>query len=152
MLLRRCVALFFLVLGFTIVSDSSHSVSIDNAEPIARPELILQTGHVMRVDGIAFSPDGQLLASGSADNTIKLWDTASKREVRTLAGHTGGIKAVAFKPDGQWLASGAIDGNIKFWDVAPGKELRDLNGNGSLSSAAISSYRRSLPDGDMEKG
>src|SRR6266581_3259350 len=99
---RLSVALFFLFLACALISDPARSISREKAEPSARPELVLQTGHAMRVDGIAFSPDGQLLASGSADNTIKLWDTASKREVRTFAGHTGGIKAVAFRPDGQW--------------------------------------------------
>ena len=105
----------------------------------------------MRVDGIAFSPDGKLLASGSADNTIKLWDRTSKREVRTLAGHTGGVKAVAFTPDGKGLASGSIDGNIKFWDVATGRELRNLAANGSVSTIAYSSDGRRFAAGNMEK-
>ena len=151
LLLRRSFTLFFLFLVFALISDPARSISREKAEPIARPELVLQTGHAMRVDGIAFSPDGQLLASGSADNTIKLWDTVSKREVRTLAGHTGGIKAVAFRPDGQWLASGAIDANIKFWDVATGKELRNLNGNGSVSTVAFSPDGRWFAAGNMEK-
>jgi WD40 repeat protein len=149
--LRLCFALFFLFLVFALISDSTRSISRGKAEPIARPELVLQTGHAMRVDGIAFSPDGQLLASGSADNTIKLWDTASKREVRTLAGHNGGIKAVAFRPDGQWLASGAIDGNIKFWDVATGKEMRNLSGNGSVTTVAFSPDGRWFAAGNMER-
>src|SRR5262245_46494376 len=51
-----------------------------------RPELIVQTGHSAKVDSIAFSPDGKLLATGSWDNTIKLWVMASGSEVRTFSG------------------------------------------------------------------
>src|SRR4051794_19824932 len=54
----------------------------------ARPELVMQTGHAMRVDGLAFSPDGQLCATGSKDNTVRLWETATGRELRKLVGHT----------------------------------------------------------------
>src|SRR2546425_10392797 len=151
-LLLRCLACLSLFVAIDLVSNPVPLSSANQAAPvISRPELVLQTGHAKRVDGIAFSPDGRLLASGSADNTIKLWDTASKREVRTLTGHTGWIKAVAFRPDGQWLASGAIDGNIKFWDVATGKELRNLSGNGSASTLAFSPDGRWFAAGNMEK-
>jgi WD40 repeat protein len=67
---------------------------------------------------VAFSPDGQFLASGSWDTTIKLWEVASGREVRTLTGHTGWVLSVAFSPDGQFLASGSGDKTIKLWDIS----------------------------------
>lgn len=146
--------LFFLFLFVIagLISNFSQSFSAQvTPTKIARPELVLQTGHVMSVDGIAFSPDGKLLASGSADNTIKLWDRMTKREVRTLTGHTGGVKAVAFTPDGQTLASGSIDGNIKLWDAATGRELRILAGNGSVTTIAFSSDGRRFAAGNMQK-
>jgi WD40 repeat protein len=83
---------------------------------------------------VAFSPDGRLLASGSADNTIKLWDVATGSEVRTLTGHTDDVNSVAFSPDGRLLASGpwdktGWDKTIKLWDVATGSEVRTLTGH-----------------------
>ena len=70
-----------------------------------------------------------MLASGSWDKTIKLWDVASGRELRTLSGHRNGVTSVAFSPDGKVLASGSDDNTIKLWDVASGRELRTLSGH-----------------------
>src|SRR5262249_52488510 len=65
------------------------------------------TGHTHVVRGVAFSPDGRLLASTSDDETVRLWEVAAEEEVRKLTGHTGGINSVAFSPDGRLLASAA---------------------------------------------
>jgi WD40 repeat protein/uncharacterized caspase-like protein len=115
------------------------------------PELVLQTGHAMSVEGMAFSPDGKWLASGSLDNTVKLWEVATGREVRTFAGHTLGVKVVAFSRDGRLLASGAIDDTVRLWDVDTGREARRLQGCGSVSALALSDDGRLLASGNMEK-
>ena len=64
---------------------------------------------------LAFSPDGKILASGSYDNTVKLWDVKTKQEITTLTGHSDDVESVAFSPDGKTLASGSRDDTIKLW-------------------------------------
>ncbi len=107
-------------------------------------ELVVQSGHAHAVASVAFSPDGKILASGSYDNTIKLWDVASGKELRTLSGHSSIVKMVAFSPDGHILASGSSIDTIKLWNVESGKELRTLKGDFWHVHPALFS-----PDGKM---
>jgi len=61
------------------------------------------------VRSVSWSPDGQTLASGSYDHSIKLWDAGTGKEKATLAGHSGWVLGVSWSPDGQTLASGSVD-------------------------------------------
>lgn len=102
--------------------------------------------------GVAFSPDGQLLASRSEDGTTKLWDAVSWRELYTLPGHTGPVTSVAFSPDGRLLALGCGDGTVRLWEIANHRELYTLFGPpGRITSVAFSPDGRLLASGS-DKG
>ncbi|KAJ5520270.1 WD domain protein [Penicillium fimorum] len=91
-----------------------------SVEEIWTPELQTLEGHSGQIQSVAFSADGQLLASGSYDNSIKLWDPATGMCRYTLEGHSDNVKSVAFSADSRLLASGSYDHPIKLWDTATG--------------------------------
>ncbi|MDZ8089159.1 MAG: caspase family protein, partial [Nostoc sp. DedQUE12b] len=85
-------------------------------------------GHSNDVFSVAFSPDGKTIASASADNTVKLWNAATGKEIITLNGHSDTVFSVAFSPDGKTIASASTDNTVKLWNAATGKEIITLNG------------------------
>jgi len=94
------------------------------------------------VKSVAFSQDGRFALSGSLDRTLRLWNIAKGKEIRSFSGHTGGVNAVAFSPDGRYALSGSDDKTLRLWDVATGKTLRLFSGHtDGVSSVAFS------PDG-----
>ena len=101
---------------------------------------------------MSFSSDGKTLASGSRDNTIKLWNVETGKEIRTLSGHNEGVTSVSFSSDGKTLASGSEDKTIKLWNVETGKEIRSLSGhNSSVLSVSFSSDGKTLASGSDDK-
>jgi WD40 repeat protein len=102
------------------------------------PELQTLEGHSRWVESVAFSPDGRLLASGSDDETIKLWDPATGALKHTLEGHSGSVASVAFSPDGRRLASGSSDRTIKLWDPATGALEHTLDTHSIITNIEFS--------------
>jgi WD40 repeat protein len=98
--------------------------------------------HRDEVRCVAFSPDGKLLASGSKDKSIKLWNASTNQATATFDGRSGTVWSVAFSPDGSTLASGGMDHSVKLWDVATRRLHATLQGHsGPVHCVAFS------PDG-----
>jgi WD40 repeat protein len=76
---------------------------------------------------ITFSPDSNLLASGSYDGTIKLWGVINTTKTKDLIGHNGGICSLVFSPNGKLIASASRDRTIRLWDVISGKVIHIIN-------------------------
>jgi hypothetical protein len=94
------------------------------------------------VNNVVISSDGTRIVSGAADNTIRIWDVQTGKEINCLFGHGGGVNGVAFSPDGGRIVSGADDTTIRIWDAKSGAELACLRGHAwRVYSVAIS------PDG-----
>ena len=105
-------------------------------------------GHSESVLSVAISPDGQTVASGSGDRTIKIWQLRTGELVNTLYGHSSWVSAVAISPDGQTLVSGSGDNTIKIWQLRTGQLLRTLTGHSKwVNSVAISPDGQTLVSG-----
>lgn len=108
--------------------------------------------HQKAVRALAISPDGNFLASGSNDKTIKVWEMNAGKLIKTLIGHNGSAIAVAISPNGELLASGSGDNTIKVWHLKAGKLLFTLRGHtGWVNAVAFSPKGNLLASGGADK-
>jgi len=101
--------------------------------------------------GLAWSSDGQRLAVGLGDVTIRVWDVPSKKVMFNLRGHEKWVSSVAWSSDGNFLASGSNDTNIYIWDMSTGKMVHTLTGHtGEVNSVAWSPDDKRLASGSSD--
>src|SRR5262245_39866479 len=109
-----------LVLGLLLVAICA-GVQPTSAQDRLKIEIVPKIAHTGWVESVAFSPDGTRVLSGSWDNTLKLWDVATGRLLRTFSGHSKEVKSVAFSPAGTRALSGSWDRTLKLWDASTGQ-------------------------------
>jgi WD40 repeat protein/tetratricopeptide (TPR) repeat protein len=86
-------------------------------------------GHNNIVTTVAFFSDGNRMLSGSADKTIRLWDTGTGKEIRRFTEDMDRINSLAISPDGRQFLCGCKDGTVRLWDIERGTEVRQFNGH-----------------------
>ena len=87
---------------------------------VGMKNLICQ-GHSGPVTSVAFAPDGKTFLSGSRDNTVRVWDSATGQYLRVCEGHRNSVYSVAFAPDGKTFLSGSADGTVRVWSTETGE-------------------------------
>ena len=119
---------------------SIHGIHVWNIS--TRKKLLSLTGNDKNVLSVAFAPDGQLISSGSWQNTVKLWNTSTGALISTLYEHTDSVRCVVFTPDGQSVVSCSDDKKIRVWDVKAACSLSSGTSSNSVAALASATLRQ----------
>ncbi|EDN69616.1 WD-40 repeat protein [Beggiatoa sp. PS] len=135
----------------TILSPSTIKSNSSNRVLPTKLSKVL-TGHSGDVNAVAFSPNGRIIASGSNDNTVKLWEVNTGKEISTLSETKDDVLTVAFHPDGYLIAAGGNDQTIHLWDINTNEKTGTLVGHeGVIYSIAFSPDGQTLVSGSWDK-
>jgi len=131
-----------------IAISTSTEIAAKQLEPLAVLERDF-SAHKGYIRSVAVSNDAKWMASGSDDNTIKIWELDTGKRQTTLEGHPTGVLSVAITPDGSRVLSGSFDKSVRVWDTASGRELAKLGGHtaAARSVVALSDNARALSGG-----
>ena len=117
----------------------SASAQADNE----RPRLVVQLGHSRNILSVAYAPDDRTAVTGSDDQTARLWDIVTAKEIRRFEGHSAAVQSVAISADGRSVLTGSSDSTARLWNLATGAETRRFEHSDSVTSVAFS------PDGKL---
>jgi WD40 repeat protein len=115
-----------------------------NLSAQTQPRLVLPIGHTSNIKSAVFSPDNKLALTASSDNTSRIYEVASGKELQVLSGHISWVNSAVFSPDGKLALTASNDYTARVFDVASGKELQVLSGHISFVESAVFS-----PDGKL---
>lgn len=132
-----------LALGGAEREISTLEAKLAGAAMLGRMQVRLK-GHSDTVHQARFSPDGQRIATGSEDKSIRIWDAKTGKELRKLMGHSGPVVDVNFSPDGTKLVSASSDSTARVWDIEKGTEILQMDVSGWVLSVAFSSDGRRI--------
>jgi WD40 repeat protein len=136
---KSCVLALALSAGTTLAAEENPKV-----------EIVPQLGHSASIQGVAIAPDGKTALSISEDKTLKLWDVASGRELRSFTGQAG---PAAFSSDSTMALSASEANTLKLWDLASGRELKSFPGHADwVKSVALSPDGRLALSGSCDEG
>lgn len=149
---EQCLRCPFEILAIEALNDGKSIAWSSNFEagvwrPI--PKLPQIPGHLKETWAVAFSPDGRILATGSDDETVRLWEVGSNKLIGELTGHRATVTQVAFSPDGKRLAAGTLDQSFRIWNVESLQlvtEIKELHGD--VRALAWSADNRFLLSGE----
>lgn len=98
-------------------------------------ETVVQRGHYAAIKAAAFTPDSKFLLTGSRDKTVKLWDVATGRELRSFLGHTSTINDIDVSNDGRYFVSSSADRTARLWEIETGKLIRTFAGHEDMMTS-----------------
>ncbi len=131
-MIHRCIKFIFLAMLSGVMGLMSTNAQL-------KPKLILPIGHTSDVISAKYSPDRKYVLTASWDNTAKIWDATSGRELHSLQGHMGWVRSATYSPDGNYVLTASDDKTAKIWNVLSGRVLYSLQGHlGCVRSATYS--------------
>ncbi len=130
--------------------EDSHKIRLYDFE--SGNLVALLKGHKNVINGLAFSPDGSRLISGSADNTAIIWDVATHEAKLKLEGHTAAILVVAFTPDGERLVTASRDHDLRLWSAKSGAMLHVMSGHDNQVQSLAIARDGIIASGDRSGG
>jgi WD40 repeat protein len=135
---RTCLRVTVFILSAQWFATTPQCQAPDQPKRATPPELIVHTGHTSEITAIDFAHKKLMLAAGSYDGAVKLWDTTSGLELSEIGNGGGGVGGIRFFPSDERVAVGSHDGKVRLWDLSPLTCAATLDAGGPVWRLAVS--------------